>query len=307
MKNIFELGGQLRAFPGLHQRLRQAGGFFHIAPLRRLCRAFQLRRVLRGNRLCRFGAAGRLKQDAELLDCLLIPCLCRQFAEDCVLIRHMFHSFLRFVYASICALAQKCECMGLHLPPDGIKYSCMNDKKGWTVLKILVFSDSHGYTAGMIEIIDREQPDGLIHLGDCTEDVRELEAIYPALPVYYIRGNNDFDRDIALNAVITPGDVPVYMTHGHKEHVTMSACGLVPRIAQQEGCKLAFFGHTHQPVLENIDGVLVCNPGSISLPRNGIPSYARLTITNNANGQAGKLEVLREDGAVLRVRTIKQK
>ncbi len=164
-------------------------------------------------------------------------------------------------------------------------------------MKLLIFADSHGRNIGMVSAVEREAPDAVIHLGDYTEDARELERLYPLMPVYCVRGNNDFDMDICLDARITPGGVPIYMTHGHREHASMRSCGIVPRRAREEGCGLAFFGHTHRMMLERLDGVLVCNPGSISLPRGGPASYARLTIENT---QARMLELLDEDGGLLR-------
>lgn len=50
-------------------------------------------------------------------------------------------------------------------------------------------------------------------------------------------------------------------------------------------------------MLERENGVWVCNPGSISLPRGGPASYARLTIEN---GRAALLELVDEDGSLLR-------
>ena len=50
-------------------------------------------------------------------------------------------------------------------------------------------------------------------------------------------------------------------------------------------------------MLERENGLWVCNPGSISLPRGGPASYARLTIEN---GQAELLELVDEDGSLLR-------
>ena len=50
-------------------------------------------------------------------------------------------------------------------------------------------------------------------------------------------------------------------------------------------------------MLARENGVWVCNPGSISLPRGGPASYARLTIEN---GRATLLELVDEDGSLLR-------
>ena len=126
-------------------------------------------------------------------------------------------------------------------------------------MKVLIFSDSHGYNMAMAFAVDREEPDAVIHLGDHAEDAREIERVFPAMPICRVRGNNDFDPEVPLNAVVTPGGVRIYITHGHRERV--------------------------------------CNPGSISLPRGGPASYARLTIEN---GRATLLELVDEDGSLLR-------
>ena len=66
-------------------------------------------------------------------------------------------------------------------------------------MKILVFADSHGRSAGMFYAIENEKPDAVIHLGDYTGDADELERAYRAIPVYRVRGNNDYDPDIPLH------------------------------------------------------------------------------------------------------------
>ena len=170
-------------------------------------------------------------------------------------------------------------------------------------MKVLIFADSHGYNMGMAFAVDREKPDAVIHLGDHAEDAREIERAFPSVTVYRVRGNNDFDPDIPLNAVVTPGGVRIYITHGHRERVGMLSSGIVPQRAREEGCALAFFGHTHRMMAEREDGVLVCNPGSISLPRGGPASYGRLTVEN---GQAVLLELLDEDGSLLRKESMVQ-
>ena len=164
-------------------------------------------------------------------------------------------------------------------------------------MKVLVFSDSHGRTLDMYDAIEREQPDAVLHLGDCYEDARDLQRSYPDLTVCGVAGNNDWGADAPSQAVIALEGVRIYLTHGHREHV-YSTCDLVAQRAREEGCSLAFFGHTHRVQVERKNGVLVCNPGSISLPRGGPASYGRLTVEN---GQAQLLEILDEDGGLLRL------
>lgn len=171
-------------------------------------------------------------------------------------------------------------------------------------MKVLIFADSHGYNMAMAFAVDREEPDAVIHLGDHAEDAREIERVFPAMPICRVRGNNDFDPEVPLNAVVTPGGVRIYITHGHRERVGMLSSGIVSQRAYEEHCALAFFGHTHRMMLERENGVWVCNPGSISLPRGGPASYARLTIEN---GRATLLELVDEDGSLLRKESLQEK
>ena len=134
-------------------------------------------------------------------------------------------------------------------------------------MKILVFSDSHGRTVDIYDAIEREAPDGVIHLGDYTEDVRELRRAYAY-----------FDSDFPMFIVITLGCVKMYLSHGHRERVYGMSSGVMANRARENGCALAMFGHTHRLFLEQIDDIMVFNPGSISLPRGGKKSYGRLTI-----------------------------
>ena len=148
----------------------------------------------------------------------------------------------------------------------------------------------------MAYAIEREKPDAVLHLGDHTDDVDDIRRAFPALTIYHVRDNNDFDMDVPLFAVVTVGGVRMYLTHGHRERVSMLHSGLVPARAREEGCSFAFFGHTHRMMAEREQGVFVCNPGSISLPRGGPASYARLDIEG---GMVRTLELVDEDGALL--------
>ena len=57
--------------------------------------------------------------------------------------------------------------------------------------------------------------------------------------------------------------------------------------AQAKGCKIAMYGHTHMPVIENEDGILVINPGSLTYPRQRgrRPSYAVMQIEEGKDPQ----------------------
>lgn len=128
--------------------------------------------------------------------------------------------------------------------------------------------------------IERECPDAILHCGDYYEDVCELQQAYPDLQIDGVLGNNDWGVSSLQHQTIVHEEIPIYLTHGHREGVSAYSPGRVAQAAQTQGCKLAFFGHTHRPFCGQIDSVLVINPGSISLPRSSPASYCRVILEN---------------------------
>ena len=51
------------------------------------------------------------------------------------------------------------------------------------------------------------------------------------------------------------------------------------RIAQQADCDVLVFGHTHQPWVRTIEGVLFVNDGSVGKPKDGDPRAAWALLT----------------------------
>lgn len=151
----------------------------------------------------------------------------------------------------------------------------------------------------MFDAIERERPDAVIHLGDYAEDADDLRRSYPNLTVWGVRGNNDYGSGAPLSAVVAPGGVRMYLTHGHMERATWSSIGVIPRRAREMDCAVALYGHTHRAQRLEAEGVLVLNPGSISLPRGGPASYCRLSV---ADGALARVEMLDESGAPYRPR-----
>ena len=171
-------------------------------------------------------------------------------------------------------------------------------------MKVLVFSDSHGRVIEMFEAVERDRPDAVIHLGDCYEDACDLRRSYPNLTVYAVTGTNDWGADGPAELVIEPAGVRIYLTHGHREGVAFSSSGRVPVRAAAENCRLALFGHSHVVSRETHGGVLVLNPGSISLPRRGPASYARLILDA---GEVRAAEVLDTEGRPWQEKNKKEK
>ena len=76
----------------------------------------------------------------------------------------------------------------------------------------------------------------------------------------------------------------VLLTHGHYYYVTVGIENLVSE-AIARGKNIVMFGHTHRPVLEIKDELVVLNPGSLSYPRQDghQPSYIMMEIDQDGD------------------------
>lgn len=146
-------------------------------------------------------------------------------------------------------------------------------------MKVLIVSDTHGKDEKLEEAVMREAPfDYLIHCGDVEGREFFIEALAEC-PCTIVSGNNDFFSDLQREAEIELEGHRILVTHGHYYGVSMDVYGLVDE-AKSRNAQIVMFGHTHKPMAEIRDGVLVINPGSLSYPRQEgrKPSYAVMEI-----------------------------
>lgn len=134
-----------------------------------------------------------------------------------------------------------------------------------------VISDTHGLVRpeALKALAGVER---IVHAGDIG-DRAVLEALARVAPVTAVRGNNDRGRwaaDIPETEVVEVGGVSLYLLHDLHE------LDLEPRVA---GFAAVISGHSHQPKIDQRDGVLYLNPGSAGPRRFKLPiSLAKLTI-----------------------------
>ena len=146
-------------------------------------------------------------------------------------------------------------------------------------MKVLIVSDTHGKDEKLEEAVMRETPfDYLIHCGDVEGREVFIEALAEC-PCTIVSGNNDFFSDLQREEEIELAGHRILVTHGHYYGVSMDIYGLVDE-AKSRNVQIVMFGHTHKPVAEVRDGVLVINPRSLSYPRQEgrKPSYAVMEI-----------------------------
>jgi putative phosphoesterase len=139
-----------------------------------------------------------------------------------------------------------------------------------------VISDTHGLVRP--EAVEALRGSGrILHAGDVGAP-EILEALAQIAPVTAIRGNVDTDvwaRALPKTDVVTAGGVSIYILHdlGHLD-LKLGAAGF----------RVVVYGHSHQPKIEEKNGVLYFNPGSAGPRRFHLPvSVGRLTI------EAGKV------------------
>lgn len=152
-------------------------------------------------------------------------------------------------------------------------------------MKLVIASDLHGsaYWCGkLMEVIEKEQPDKILLLGDLlyhgprNDLPREYapKQVIPMLSRYKdkilaVRGNCEAEVDqmvlpfpcVADYAVLVADGVSFYMTHGH--HANLDA---LPPLEQGS---VFLYGHTHVKMDEVRNGIRCVNPGSVSIPKDG--------------------------------------
>lgn len=165
-------------------------------------------------------------------------------------------------------------------------------------MKLLITSDIHGSlsaTQKVVQAFEQEKADYLVFLGDALyhgprnplpdeynpSEVASLLNAY-ADKIIAVRGNCDSEVDqMLLDFPITAEyqNIPLmngklFATHGHifDQHTIPESVIIGDVFA---------FGHIHIPILDvNEDDVLILNPGSVSLPKEGHPpTYATISAT----------------------------
>lgn len=163
-------------------------------------------------------------------------------------------------------------------------------RKAESEVKVLIVSDSHGRHLYLNRVIDKVSPiDGFIHLGDTEGYEDEIELLVDC-PKEIVSGNNDYFSKSPKEKVIELGGYRIFITHGHRYHVSYGVEEVKQR-AREEGASIVMFGHTHIPFIDTTSDITVINPGSISLPRQDgrkptyiimeIDSYGKVHFTLN--------------------------
>ena len=130
-----------------------------------------------------------------------------------------------------------------------------------------ILSDSHDNLTRVREAVRLFNDAGcdlVIHAGDfvapfAVEELRGLRA-----PVKAVYGNCDGERAGLARAFAGLGEIraaPLRFTHARLRFAVCHLDGAAGKLADAKGCDVVVFGHTHRPLAERRDGVLLVNPG----------------------------------------------
>ncbi len=130
-------------------------------------------------------------------------------------------------------------------------------------MQIGVISDTHGLLRPEAVAALRGS-DRILHAGD-VGDPGILDRLRELAPVTAVRGNIDRETWAAAlpeTELVEVEGVSLYMLHD------LARLDLKPEAA---GIRVVIYGHTHQPEIEERNGVLYFNPGSVGPRRFRLP------------------------------------
>lgn len=157
-------------------------------------------------------------------------------------------------------------------------------------MKMGFISDTHGGYDDLVKALHMlEECDQICHIGDVLyhgprNEIPEtyhpkkiIEVLKEREDIVYVRGNCDADVDeMVLNQdlssksrVVSFDDFKFFLVHGYEETEDERL-----EEAKRLGCDAVVSGHTHVKVLEEKDGIVVLNPGSTTIPKDGTRSVA---------------------------------
>ncbi len=142
-------------------------------------------------------------------------------------------------------------------------------------MKILVFSDNHRNKENVHTMISQNPGiDRIISLGDSEMTESDLSA----LNIIGVKGNFPFEPKFPLELNFNFEGVNIFFTHGHLYHVKLGLSRLINN-AKYLNFDMVCFGHTHRSYLEETEGLIVFNPGSLSSHRSfEVPTYGMIEI-----------------------------
>lgn len=147
-------------------------------------------------------------------------------------------------------------------------------------MRIGLISDTHGMLRP--QVFDRlSGVERILHAGDVgpADLLVELEALAPVTAVWGNTDTFDVRERVEAMARVELAGRRVVLLHGHQLG-SPTPDGLRRAVPDAD---IIVYGHTHRPLIDEENGVLVVNPGAAGAARFGIPpSVAILSLDDDA-------------------------
>ncbi len=144
---------------------------------------------------------------------------------------------------------------------------------------IVIVSDTHGNKKVTEELATvLSECDIILHLGDTSEDGSKILAAYPE-KTHLFNGNCDGVKLGLDEEVLEVENVRIFATHGHLYSARYTLEKMAAR-AKELQCSVCLYGHTHKADERVVDGVAMCNPGTMQ--RRAVErSYGYMVVTGD--------------------------
>lgn len=130
-----------------------------------------------------------------------------------------------------------------------------------------ILSDTHDNLTRVreaVRLFDDAGCDLVVHAGDLVAPFTVEELRNLRVPVRAVFGNCDGERAGLSRAFRGIGEIaapPLRFEHAGRRFLVCHLDAPVERYLAEKSCDVLVFGHTHRPLVERRDGVLLVNPG----------------------------------------------
>jgi uncharacterized protein len=169
--------------------------------------------------------------------------------------------------------------------------------------KIAVFADTHGNREAMRSALSSEGPfDLMVHLGDGLQDAVKVSE-ETGVRLCGVLGNEDFGLDFPVRRTLDLGAWQLLLMHGYQFDITPyqgreiweKHYRAMAGVSVMAGADALLFGHTHQALVWDHEGTLLCNPGSHYIGMPEPPTFIVLDVDGDELGirllqKSGKAE-----------------
>jgi hypothetical protein len=170
-----------------------------------------------------------------------------------------------------------------------IDYSCANGKS----VRIGVISDTHipdrEHHLPQVILDNFKRVDLIAHAGDIVSlgVIEELKNVCPKVLV--VAGNMDQEtvkKKYPQKQVLEIAGYKVGLIHGAGPAAGLP--DLIQEAFKKDGCDLIIFGHSHKPMNDRVNGILLFNPGSATDLSAAYNSYGIINLKKRPLGPGQK-------------------